>query len=782
MRLTIAQKLVFALALLMTCSFIGLTALQLTKQYHMAIREGQLIADHESLAYMGALKSKITLLETVLDAYGSSNALLGSGSRPESKQQLSDSLAGLLASSASIHNVFTMWQPGLMDQQPEPYYIYLQKDGDGGDAGQEEERRSNASEGFSLLQQQPSGEPVVLGPYEVKQGGVDTPSLSVLMPVRKGRDGQAAGVIGTELQLHYPQGKSAPGSYAAITSGSAVYALNGTNEQLKPVRDSGRYFHYFYPLEIGSNRWQFELHVSKSSTLNDFYASLRTTVVLAIAALAALTALMVLLIKKVVVQNIMKVVHVSSALAKGGGHHKLDIRTKDEFEVLAVHFNRMVDYRKEAEDLVRHQATHDLLTSLPNRYGYNRYVESQAASPGAARPAALLYIDLDRFKYVNDKMDYTMGDLLLKRVARRIVQTMNDKGKVFRFGSDEFVVLIENIGHLHQINRMAEDLLLEIARPIKLQDRMFYVTASIGMSMQPALTAEMGERLLKEADVAMYMAKKHRNTSRLYSPSMNEMPYKETALEAGLLPALENGQFLLYYQPKVNIQSGKIYGAEALIRWKHPEFGIVSPLDFIPLAEKTGFIIPLGEWVLRAACKQLKQWDGQGLHDLTVSVNLSMIQFQQKHLVHTIEQIISEEGVDPRRIELELTESIFMDNPGDTLRILHALRLLGVRLSLDDFGTGYSSLSYLQSIPIQYLKLDKTFIHDIVNDYRKQMIFKSLIVIAHNLNMEVVTEGVETAEELAIIKSHQCDSVQGYLYSPPVPPDRFEELYKQQIA
>lgn len=205
-------------------------------------------------------------------------------------------------------------------------------------------------------------------------------------------------------------------------------------------------------------------------------------------------------------------------------------------------------------------------------------------------------------------------------------------------------------------------------------------------------------------------------------------------------------------------------------------------MEFIPLAEKTGFIIPLGEWVLREACRQLKEWEKKGLCELSVSVNMSMIQFQQKHIVHTIESIISEEDVDPGRIELELTESIFMDNPDQTLRILHELKRLGLALSLDDFGTGYSSLSYLQSVPIHFLKLDKSFIDDIVTDYRKQMIFKSLIVIAHNLDLKVVTEGVETTEELDIIKNHRCDSVQGYLYSPPVPPDRFFELYRKHTA
>lgn len=310
-------------------------------------------------------------------------------------------------------------------------------------------------------------------------------------------------------------------------------------------------------------------------------------------------------------------------------------------------------------------------------------------------------------------------------------------------------------------------------------DRMFYITASIGMSLHHQLTPCIGDQLVKESDIAMYVAKKERNTCKIYIPSMNDVPQKELMLENSLFKALEQGQFMLYYQPKIEVATGSIYGAEALIRWKHPEFGMVSPLDFIPLAEKTGFIIPLGEWVLHTACQQIREWDRMGLPPLSVSVNMSMMQFQQKQIVHTIERIITGAGIRPERIELELTESIFMDNPEHTLKILHELQQLGIKLSLDDFGTGYSSLSYLQNIPLHTLKLDKTFINNIVNDFKKQMIFKSVVVIAHNLNLKVVTEGVETEDEMRIIREHNCDGVQGYIYSPPVTAAKFAQLYME---
>lgn len=340
-------------------------------------------------------------------------------------------------------------------------------------------------------------------------------------------------------------------------------------------------------------------------------------------------------------------------------------------------------------------------------------------------------------------------------------------------------MLLEQVTFLHVAMHKAEEILSAISQPIGLEDRMFYITASIGMSIHHEWTPATADQLVKEADIAMYVAKKERNTCKLYSPTINDVTKKELILESSMSKALELGQFMLYYQPKVDLATGSIYGAEALIRWNHPELGMVSPLDFIPIAEKTGFIISLGEWVLFTACQQIKEWERMGLQQISISVNMSMIQFQQKQIVHTIERIISDAGIRPHQIELEITESIFMDNAAHTLNILHELQQLGVKLSLDDFGTGYSSLSYLQNIPLHTLKIDKSFISGIVNDYKKQMIFKSVVVIAHNLNLKVVTEGVETEEELRIINDHHCDAAQGYIYSPPVAAPRFVQLYME---
>lgn len=806
-RTTIAQKLVSSLALLIAVSFIGLTSLHLVKQYHMSMKQGELFAWNESFAYISQLEVKADRIETALRMIASVLRDPSGEATPEPALE-NRMLKEMLTDHTELLSVYTVWDTsGQATGYFSSFATRLQGGGPEAETAQELEVLKN---GYEQLKLQASDKPLVLEPYTAGNGESAVPVLTMLMPVQNG-DGRVTGAIGCDLSLGDVQSNLENlhplDGYAAIVTGQGVYAANGRSKDLllqpyEPIAsgesaalsderrpsmhyvdgERGRMLQLTYPLQFIDNAWHFELYIPVSSMLTGFYDSLKQTAVVMIVALFTLIALMILLIRKVIVNNIMKVVEVSSALAKGSVRHKLDIHTQDEFGLLAAHFNRMINYRKEAEELVRHQATHDLLTGLPNRYGYNRYVDSCSVSGTGAGQVVLLYIDIDRFKYVNEKLDFTMGDMLLKHIALRIMQIVDDRGKVFRFTSDEFVVLLERVGHLHDANRLAEDLLLEIAKPVQLKERVFYVTASIGMSVQPELSPELGERLVKEADLALYMAKKVRNTSRIYSPSMNELPIKEASLESGLFSALENSQFMLYYQPKVDIVSGKIYGAEALIRWKHPELGMVPPMEFIPLAEKTGFIIPLGEWVLREACRQVRAWDEQGLHELSVSVNMSMIQFQQKHIVHTIDSIIKEEGVSPSRIELELTESIFMDNPDHTLRILHELKQLGLSLSLDDFGTGYSSLSYLQSVPIHYLKLDKSFIHDIVSDFRKQMIYKSLIVIAHNLDLKVVTEGVETAEELDIIRDHKCDSVQGYLYSPPVPPDQFVQLFQKNIA
>lgn len=802
----------------MLLSFTLLVSVHLVKLYDANLRQGELLAQKQSMSYIEGFTYSINNTLSTLEILRSAMLQMREDSIQD-RDYVVHLLEQIVDDNPYLLGTYTMWEPDAFDNDDSNRrnqnlyeddtgrfipYIYRSYDeihvlpvsNDQKDGKADSYEQAKQSKKFTLLE-----------PFEYAINGEEQMMTTFMLPIVD-QEGQFLGVVGADISLQTVQSGieyvHPLGGNASIITSQNNYLANSAHPEwvMEPYVDlpgglsidefkqnkmtklytvdpetSETVLRMFYPIKIQDDEWHYEMVIPKRNMLTEFRKSLLDSIVISVVALIIITLLMVLLVKRIVLQNINKVVHVSSALARGDLNQKLDIQGNDEFAYMAQQFNRMIDYRKDAEELIQFQATHDLLTGLPNRYGFSRYFETQFPNDYNGN-SALLYIDLDRFKIINEALDYAMGDLLLKQVAERIVSKVTTGGKVFRFGGDEFIVLLDQVSSLHQAIVTADDILLAIADPILMNDRLFYMTASIGMSLQHELNEKTGDRLVKESDIALYVAKKQRNTCILYSPSLNDISTKDVVLENSLFAALENNQFLLYYQPKVEISTGNIYGAEALLRWKHPELGMISPLEFIPLAEKTGFIIPLGEWVLKTACQQIKQWEAIGITSISVSVNMSMIQFQQKYIVHTIEKIITEAGVRPDQIELELTESIFMDNPEHTLRILNDLQQLGVKLSLDDFGTGYSSLSYLQNIPLHYLKLDKTFINDIVSDIKKQMIFKSLIVIAHNLNMKVVTEGVETQEELQIISEHNCDIVQGYFYSPPVPPDKFVALYR----
>lgn len=804
----------------MLLSFTLLVSVHLVKLYDANLRQGELLAHKQSMSYVEGFTYSINHTISTLETLRSVMLQMKEDSIQD-RDYVVHLLQHMVDDNPYLLGTYTMWEPNAFDNDDSNRNQNLYQD----DTGRfipfiyrsyndievlpiRDNKRDGKVESYERIKQ--SKQFTLLEPFEYIINGEEQMMTSFMLPIVD-LEGQFLGVVGADISLQtvqsgvelvHPLGGNANiitsqnnylansvhpdwvmEPYVGLPGGLSIDEFKkDTMTKLYSVdpETSDTVLRMFYPIKIQDDKWHFEMVIPKSNMLTEFRKSLLDSIIISVVALIIITILMVFLVKKIVLQNINKVVHVSSALARGDLNQKLNIQSNDEFAYMAQQFNRMIDYRKETEELIQFQATHDLLTGLPNRDGYSRYFEGQLQlqSPDDYNGnSALLNIDLDRFKIINETLDYAMGDLLLKQVAERIVSKVATGGQVFRFGGDEFIVLLEQVNSLHQAIITADDILLAIAEPILMNDRLFYMTASIGMSIQHELNEKTGDRLVKESDIALYVAKKQRNTCILYSPSMNDMPTKDIVLENSLFAALENNQFLLYYQPKVELSTGTIYGAEALLRWKHPELGMISPLEFIPLAEKTGFIIPLGEWVLKSACEQLKQWEAIGITSISVSVNMSMIQFQQKYIVHTIEKIITDAGVRPDQIELELTESIFMDNPEHTLRILNDLQQLGVKLSLDDFGTGYSSLSYLQNIPLHYLKLDKTFINDIVSDIKKQMIFKSLIVIAHNLNMKVVTEGVETQDELRIITEHNCDIVQGYFYSPPVPPDQFVALY-----
>jgi diguanylate cyclase (GGDEF)-like protein len=429
---------------------------------------------------------------------------------------------------------------------------------------------------------------------------------------------------------------------------------------------------------------------------------------------------------------------------------------------------RILKQRKREDDRIHHIAFHDDLTSLPNRLMLaQRLDQALSRHRRASMKLAILYINLDRFKVINDSLGHEAGDVLLRQVAERLRAQSREGDTVARVGGDEFVVLMENCANSIDVSACAQRLVEQLSLPYLLGQKDCHVTLSIGISTFPADGSD-SQSLLKAADVAMYRAKETgRNNYQYYLPSMNVHTLERLELESDLRRALERGEFFLHYQPKVEIASGLITGVEALLRWKHPLRGLVPPLDFIPLAEETGLIVPIGEWVLATACARGNAWQGRGLPKLSVAVNLSARQFTDSMLLAKLTRLIQASGLDPENLELEITESVVMGNGESAVGVLDKLKSIGVQIAIDDFGTGYSSLAYLKRFPIDTLKVDRSFIRDIPANSGDMKITRAIIAMAHGLRLNVVAEGVETAEQLEFLRGLSCDAVQGYfLYRP----------------
>jgi len=437
---------------------------------------------------------------------------------------------------------------------------------------------------------------------------------------------------------------------------------------------------------------------------------------------------------------------------------------------------------EKANTQLQHVATHDALTGLPNRLLLaDRLAQTIVQAEQKNGRFALIMVDLDRFKAVNDSLGHLAGDALLKQVAQRLQAVLRRTDTLARFGGDEFVLIINDITGPQDIESVISKVLHDIGQPVNLARLEVHTSPSIGISLYPDDGTD-GETLLKHADAAMYHAKKMgRNTFQFFAPAMNAFTRERLELENDLRRALQEGEFELYYQPKVNIATGRIDSAEALLRWKHPKRGLIAPGGFIPLAEETGLIVPIGEWVLRQACLQMRDWHVAGLNGLRVAVNLSARQFQQQNLLHIVRATLASADLAARYLELELTESTLMQDTEQSIRVLRRLGRLGVGISIDDFGTGYASLNYLRYLPLHKLKIDRAFIREVATSRDDAAIVRAIVSLAHSLRLKVIAEGVETPAQLEFLQALGCDQYQGYYCSAPIPADAFNEMMQRQL-
>jgi diguanylate cyclase (GGDEF)-like protein len=447
----------------------------------------------------------------------------------------------------------------------------------------------------------------------------------------------------------------------------------------------------------------------------------------------------------------------------------------------------LLEDEREAAELaaaqIEHVAYHDALTGLPNRPLYmDRLIVALAQADRARQRLAVLFLDLDRFKDINDSLGHSVGDALLKAVADRIRSCVREGDTVARLGGDEFTLLIPRMDNVEDVAKIAQKILETLKIPFHIQERELFVSTSIGISVYPNDGLDP-ETLLRNADSAMYRAKDQgRDNYQLYAPAMNARALERLALENMLRKALSQDELVVHYQPLVDLQTRQIIGLEALVRWEHPQLGLLSPAHFISVAEISGLIIPIGHWVLRTACRQLRAWQKKIDYDLTMSVNLSARQFQQPDLVEQIRAAVNESGIHPSSLELEITESNAMQNADNTTYTLRELKALGVSIAMDDFGTGYSSLNYLKRFPIDTLKLDQSFVKEVTTDASDAAIVSAVISMAHSLNLAVVAEGVETEGQLAFLRRQRCDRIQGNLFCPAVPADVLEPLLAERKA
>lgn len=451
-------------------------------------------------------------------------------------------------------------------------------------------------------------------------------------------------------------------------------------------------------------------------------------------------------------------------------HNERQWSKNDEFSLftMAASISGALE-RQRTENLMRYQAFHDLLTGLPNRMLFQDRLEQAVANARRRGDSlAVMFLDLDRFKTINDTLGHTVGDQLLQCVTQRLTQCLRAGDTVARWGGDEFTLLLPMVNQRSEVAQTAARILAVLQQPFRLNGHELYITTSIGIAFYE-VNSQDSETLIKHADAALYLAKeKGRNSYQFYSSEISVKTPEQLTLEKSLRYALEREEFVLYYQPQINIKTGAIIGMEALLRWHHPKMGMISPNVFLPIAEETGLIIPIGEWVLQTACIQNKFWQIAGLPPITIAVNLSARQFRQPNLKQLITEILAETELDPHYLELEITETTAIKDMEFTCTVLQSIRELGVRISMDDFGTGYSSLSSLKIFPLNTLKIDQSFVRDMVGSEKDAQIVTAVIALGRGLNLSVIAEGVENQEQLSFLRSLDCEGVQGFLFNRPL--------------
>ncbi|WP_019535384.1 EAL domain-containing protein [Paenibacillus ginsengihumi] len=486
------------------------------------------------------------------------------------------------------------------------------------------------------------------------------------------------------------------------------------------------------------------------------------------------------------IKNVIELISTADSASK---HHdperyeqlfaKLISETRDDQFLRSYATLRAVNERKRAEEQITHMAYHDALTDLPNRLLFDQqsrlYLEEAEKTGGRL---AVLFFDLDRFKVINDTLGHHIGDRLLRCLANKLRGYVKEKDVVARFGGDEFI-LLTSLAHKDEASQFAQGILELLRDPFVIETQELFVTASIGISIYPD-DGRDSDTLLKNADNAMYRSKeKGGNSYHYYHPEMNRRSLRRLNMEIDLRKALERREFRIHYQPIIDLSSGSVFGTESLVRWHHPEWGMIPPGEFIPLAEETGLIVPIGNWVLREACRQNKAWQLMGFPPLVVSVNISAIQFHQSNFVQLVTDALRESGLPPDLLCLEITENVAMANVPHIVETMQKLKQLGVRISIDDFGTGYSSLSYLKRFRVHTLKIDQSFIRDVTSDEDNAAIVTALIAMSRRLKMKSLAEGVETKEQLEFLIAQGCDEIQGFVFSRPMPAADFEQLMKE---